>query len=748
MKWSCVHRVWALNCRPRKHSLGVQTLCILLLLIMAALPRAAHADCPVAPIGDPADMAISFLKANGVQAASASLLASSVKEGTLIYDDTANKLKVCDGSSWVEVGSGTDTLAALSCTNGQIAKYNGTAWTCAADGGGSGSVAQVAFSANRGGTDQTVTAGTTVPLDWTAEGFDTNSNFDTGTDRFTPTVAGTYVLNAMAKCSNSTDYCIVMITKNGSTIVDSRDRYSGGDRSATVTAIVTANGSSDYFTASVYSSGTTINGGSISTNFSGALVGGGSDTLAGLSCGSGQIPKWNGTAWACAADGGGSGGIPAGTVAGALQFRGSSAVFAADDANLVWDNTTKRLGIGTASPATTLSVYGSTTVPATFDTSATGSYLRFQTSGTSRGLMGYTPSGAGGLAFLNAAGTIINTIVTDTGNVGIGTLIPGTKLHVSGGDIKADRGSLTSGLTRTLTLGGARNNSSSTYASLDFMNYDSDSAATDYVGAQVSALNDGSFNNNGAMAFSTAANQALTERMRIDSSGNVGIGTTAPVLRVHIKGAEAGIFLEETNGGADNEAYLVHHQNVFAIQNRSSNGVAVTVPYQFSILAPAATFVALPSGNVGIGTAAPSYKLHVAGQVAGNAAYVNTSDARLKNDVHDLDAGLDTVMRLRPVSFHWKEQKEDWQRGRKLGLIAQEAEKVLPEIVSTANDDMHTKSIAYGDLTPVLTKAIQELKADNDNLRAALKAANDNDASQDAAIEALRLELDDLKAAR
>ncbi|MGE0853980.1 MAG: hypothetical protein AB7O44_30940 [Hyphomicrobiaceae bacterium] len=93
-------------------------------------------------------MAISFLAANGVQAASASFLASSVKEGMLVYDDAANKLKVCNGTNWIEVGSGsgTDTLASLSCSSGQIAKYNGTAWACAADGGGG---TQPAFSVHK-----------------------------------------------------------------------------------------------------------------------------------------------------------------------------------------------------------------------------------------------------------------------------------------------------------------------------------------------------------------------------------------------------------------------------------------------------------------------------------------------------------------------------------------------------------------------------------------------------------------------
>lgn len=145
---NCINvcRVWALDCCPRKLSLGAQTLCMIILLMF--VPHDARADCPAAPIANTNDMVISFLASKGVQAASGSLLASTVKEGMLIYDDTANKLKLCDGTNWVNVGSGsgTDALAALSCTNGQIAKYNGTVWTCAADNVGSDTLSGLSCS--------------------------------------------------------------------------------------------------------------------------------------------------------------------------------------------------------------------------------------------------------------------------------------------------------------------------------------------------------------------------------------------------------------------------------------------------------------------------------------------------------------------------------------------------------------------------------------------------------------------------
>jgi hypothetical protein len=87
------------------------------------------------------------------------------------------------------------------------------------------------------------------------------------------------------------------------------------------------------------------------------------------------------------------------------------------------------------------------------------------------------------------------------------------------------------------------------------------------------------------------------------------------------------------------------------------------------------------------------------------------SDERLKNNVKNLENGLEIIEKLRPVSYTWK---EGMGRGDDFGLIAQEVEQILPELIhETAmifqNDDEKYKTLSYERLVPFLIKSIQEL---------------------------------------
>jgi len=93
----------------------------------------------------------------------------------------------------------------------------------------------------------------------------------------------------------------------------------------------------------------------------------------------------------------------------------------------------------------------------------------------------------------------------------------------------------------------------------------------------------------------------------------------------------------------------------------------------------------------------------------GNATLTGTltqsSDRRLKTNISELPYGLKEILKLKPVNYNWKRYPE---QQKSLGLIAQEVQPIINEIVHEAEDKDNTLSVSYTELIPVLIKAIQE----------------------------------------
>jgi len=130
--------------------------------------------------------------------------------------------------------------------------------------------------------------------------------------------------------------------------------------------------------------------------------------------------------------------------------------------------------------------------------------------------------------------------------------------------------------------------------------------------------------------------------------------------------------------------------------------------------------------------------------------FAELSDRREKENIVGLHYGLKEIMDLKPVSFTWKNQQI---KGTQVGLIAQEVQKIIPEIVISQTNSTNEKgesiaseadrlSVAYSELVPVLIQAIQEQQAiinsQKQTLSQQTNTINDMEASLSQLIEALQ----------
>jgi hypothetical protein len=179
-----------------------------------------------------------------------------------------------------------------------------------------------------------------------------------------------------------------------------------------------------------------------------------------------------------------------------------------------------------------------------------------------------------------------------------------------------------------------------------------------------------------------------TERARIDTGGNFGVG-------------------RGTGGDTTVGATLYADGTVTCARSSSSNGDLNL--YVYSTGASAARFYVGMGGTV----------------YATNTTISAISDQRFKENIQDLDVGLEKIMALKPRKFDWKSGKGKDIKGDR-GFIAQELEQVFPDLVDEWADPAPEGEEPYKsvrqDLIPVLVKAIQELKADLDATKAELAA--------------------------
>ena len=297
-------------------------------------------------------------------------------------------------------------------------------------------------------------------------------------------------------------------------------------------------------------------------------------------------------------------------------------------------------------------------------------------------------------SFTNPSGKINRFTIKTSGKVGIGTTNPTRKfqVNVAGRDGLRLQGNNGGDVIFEINNGGG----------IHYI-FDDDSNAH---ALDVESANDLAFNTNGSY-----------ERMRIKESGKVGIGTTNPTrkFQVNVAGRD-GLRLQGNNGGdvifEINNGGGIHYifdddSNAHALDVESANDLA------FNTNGPYERMRIKENGNVGIGRTNPAYKIDVNGSARVTTMFVS-SDERFKKDIRSIDNASDKINALNGFTYKFNNNKigeYDFSKitqEKQLGFMAQDVQKVFPELVSTDEDGY--LSVNYIGLIPVLVEALKEQK--------------------------------------
>ena len=285
-----------------------------------------------------------------------------------------------------------------------------------------------------------------------------------------------------------------------------------------------------------------------------------------------------------------------------------------------------------------------------------------------------TSTGNGGLVSTGDDSGILNIQTNETTaitvdasqNVGIGTATPVAKLDVSSSSAGVTAGDLVVDTTNKVVYVGRQSSTSGDNAKLVVRNR---------VGDALTITGDTSPDGTGlyrpttsTLGFTTAG----TERMRIDSSGNLLVGLTSYT-------------------GAPGRITLTYGGGMYGVRIISGNAAGSNA-MQFSNNS---------SGEVGT--------IYITGTTT---TYNTSSDYRLKNTIIPMTNALDKVARLKPVTYKWNYDNSDGE-----GFIAHELAEVCPHAVTGEKDaidengDMKPQGIDTSFLVATLTAALQETKA-------------------------------------